>query len=69
MGFKNCTMDATNKPGLLGCFLMCIMDECLHFSANMCVDLSWFLLNYYGKNKRMTVSGKNSTRSPEWMKE
>lgn len=28
------------------------MNECLHFSANMCVDLSWFLLNYYGGKKK-----------------
>lgn len=41
------------QTGSLGCFFFktCNMNECLHFSANMCtcVDLSWFLLNYFIK--------------------
>lgn len=45
-------MQQTNLAYLAVFFKMCIMDECLHFSANMCVDLSWFLLNYYGKTKK-----------------
>ena len=37
---------------------MCVMNECLHFSANICVDLNYF------EKKWM-----NSTRGPEQMKE